>query len=272
MRTIGWCIFLLGLVGGLQFVPAQLSAASETPQLAGPTASSGSPASSRSGVFERSSLFYVAEESTTLYNLPKTSTPVGRLSLRTPVTRLRCREDWCRVRTDNGRVGYVSDAALSNLWIRVSKADRHVYVYRGAELVHTFEADMAYNSFADKRRMGSEGARDHWRTPEGTFYVVHKNAQSQFYKALVLNYPKVEDARRGLDTGLISQSQYEAIKAAQEDFRIPPMNTELGGWIEIHGDGTGDATAWTQGCVAIRNQAMDALWEHVRVGTPVLVE
>jgi hypothetical protein len=101
---------------------------------------------------------------------------------------------------------------------------------------------------------------------------VHKNPDSEFYKAFVLNYPKVEDARRGLENGLISQSQYDAIEQAQEEFRIPPMNTELGGWIEIHGDGTGDATAWTQGCVALRNGVMDELWDQVRVGTPVLVE
>jgi pyruvate,water dikinase len=36
--------------------------------------------------------------------------------------------------------------------------------------------------------------------------------------------------------------------------------------------GTGDATAWTQGCVAVPNPAMDRLWSLVRVGTPVLVE
>jgi hypothetical protein len=50
------------------------------------------------------------------------------------------------------------------------------------------------------------------------------------------------------------------------------MDTDLGGWIEIHGDGTGSATTWTQGCVAVRNGAMDVLWEQVRVGTPVLIE
>ena len=102
--------------------------------------------------------------------------------------------------------------------------------------------------------------------------VVHKNPESAFYKALVLNYPKVEDARRGLDTGLISRSQYQAIKRAQDELRMPLMNTDLGGWIEIHGDGTGDGTAWTQGCVAVQNSVMDVLWERVRVGTPVLIE
>jgi murein L,D-transpeptidase YafK len=176
------------------------------------------------------------------------------------------------VRTDEGTTGYVADTALSNVWIRVSKAERHVYVYEGTELAYTFKADMAYNSFSDKQRNGSEDRPDHWRTPEGTFYVVHKNPQSEFYKALVLNYPKVEDARRGLEAGLISRSQYEAIRQAQDEHRMPPMETDLGGWIEIHGDGTGAATAWTRGCVAIRNAAMDAIWEQVRVGTPVLVE
>lgn len=274
MRTIGWSLLLLGLIGGLLPASAQSSASSEFVRRPSSTVTPETAASSlqRSGVFRETSLHYVAKGATTLHNRPSLDAPVARLSMRTPVTRLGCDEEQCRVRTDEGRTGHVSAAALSNVWIRVSKKERHVYLYRGSELVNTFEADMAYNSFADKKRNGGEEKRDHWRTPEGEFYVVHKNPNSEFYKALVLNYPKVEDARRGLETGLISRSQYQAIKRAQEEFRIPPMDTELGGWIEIHGDGTGDATAWTHGCVAVRNGGMDQLWDQVRVGTPVLVE
>ena len=276
MRTTGWLILLVGLVGGLCTAPAQPSAPADTVQRATvPTVSSGATDATtilREGVFRETALFYVAEEAATLHNRPSLDAPVTRLSMRTAVDRLACEARWCRVRTDGGTTGYVAAEALSNVWIRVSKSKRRVYVYHGTELAHTFEADMAYNSFADKKRNGGEGRPDHWRTPEGTFYVVRKNPQSQFYKALVLNYPKVEDARRGLDAGLISRAQYEAIKDAQQNFRMPPMDTDLGGWIEIHGDGTGDATAWTQGCVAIRNAAMDVIWDHVRVGTPVLVE
>lgn len=265
MRTIGWLLLLLGVVGTLWPASAQLSVSSDTLLNSLPTAP-------QSNAAPEASLFYVVEENVTLHNLPSLNTPVDRLSMRTPVTRIRCTEGSCRIRTEDGEVGYVAAEALSNVWIRVSKEKRRVYVYRGAELVDAFEADMAYNSFADKKRNGGEGRRDHWRTPEGSFYVVHKNPDSEFHKAFVLNYPKVEDAQRGLENGLISQSQYEAIKRAQEEYRIPPMNTELGGWIEIHGDGTGDATAWTQGCVAVRNGVMDELWDQVRVGTPVLVE
>ena len=50
------------------------------------------------------------------------------------------------------------------------------------------------------------------------------------------------------------------------------MNTMLGGWIEIHGDGTGAGTNWTQGCIAIENERMDEIWSMVEVGTPVLSE
>jgi hypothetical protein len=265
MRTAGWVALLLGLVASFGTASGQLTASSEAASAPGPLAS-------ETAATPGASLFYVVEGATTLHNLPSLNTPVGRLPMRTPVTRLRCGEESCRIRTEKGQVGYVDASALSNLWIRVSKEKRRVYVYRGIDLVDTFEADMAYNSFADKKRNGSETRRDHWRTPEGSFYVVHKNPNSEFYKAFVLNYPKVEDARRGLRDGLITQSQFDAIKQAQEEFRIPPMNTDLGGWIEIHGDGTGDATAWTQGCVAVRNGVMDDLWDQVRVGTPVLVE
>jgi len=50
------------------------------------------------------------------------------------------------------------------------------------------------------------------------------------------------------------------------------MNTELGGYIEIHGDGTGERNNWTQGCIAIANGELDRLWDLVTVGTPVLID
>ena len=276
MRTIGWLLLLIGgLAGGLSSAAAQPSAPSDTTRASSPMTSPDPAADvlgEQKGGFRSTPLFYVAGETATLHNRSGLNAPVTRLSMRTPVRRLTCEADWCRVRTDEGTTGYVAADALSNMWIRVSKRERRVYVYRGTELAHAFEADMAYNSFADKKRNGGKNRPDHWRTPEGTFYVVHKNPQSEFYKALVLNYPKMEDARRGLEAGLISRAQYEAIRQAQQEHRMPPMGTDLGGWIEVHGDGTGDATAWTQGCVAIRNAAMDVIWEQVRVGTPVLIE
>jgi lipoprotein-anchoring transpeptidase ErfK/SrfK len=217
-------------------------------------------------------LSHVVGREARLYNRTDSTTPVRALPPRTPLHRLGCSGRWCRVRTEAGRTGYVPAARLSSVWLRVSKEDRRLYLYRGPHLEHVYKIDVGYNTFADKQRRGSQRKRDHWRTPEGPFYVVKKNPHSTFYKALVLNYPTTADAQRGLDAGLISRSEYEAIVRAQERFHMPPMNTPLGGWIEIHGEGTGASTNWTQGCVAVENRVMNELWTQVSVGTPVLIE
>lgn len=217
-------------------------------------------------------LYYAVEHQAPVYSLPDSTKPVVRLAFQEPVHLIARGDPWCQVETMDGASGFMACAAISNVWIRVAKREQRVYVYRGTELIKTIKADLGYNVFADKERRGSTRFRDHWRTPEGKFFVVRKNPNSQFYKALVLNYPTAGDARRGLKRGLITEAEHDAIVEAQARHEMPPMNTPLGGWIEIHGDGTGRATNWTQGCVAIPNDEMDTLWEWIEVGTPVLVE
>lgn len=217
-------------------------------------------------------LYYAVQHQAQVYSLPDSSKPFVRLSFQEPVHLVARGGDWCEVETMDGAGGFTPCATISNVWIHVSKPKQRVDVYRGPERVKAIKADLGYNKFADKEQRGSTRFRDHWRTPEGRFYVVDKNPNSEFHKAFVLNYPTSGDARRGLKRGLISETEHDAILEAQAQFVMPPMDTALGGWIEIHGDGTGRAANWTQGCVAIPNDEMDALWSWVEVGTPVLIE
>jgi len=101
---------------------------------------------------------------------------------------------------------------------------------------------------------------------------VRKNPYSKFYRAFLLNYPNAEDAQRGIEDGLISQQEHDAIMLAEKRGIAPPMKTILGGMIEIHGNGTGLASNWTEGCVAVRDTDMDFMWTHVQEGTPVVIE
>ncbi len=217
-------------------------------------------------------LYYAVERGATIYSAPDSAKPYISLKFREPVYRLDEQEGWFHVKTQDGAQGFVPAKAVSNVWIRVSKVNKTVYIYRGTDLIKKFPADFGYNVFADKEKRGSSTEPDHWRTPEGVFYVVRKNPRSQYYKALVLNYPTAEDAERGLQQRLISEGQYRAIVKAEEDFQVPPMNTGLGGWIEIHGKGTGVGANWTQGCVAVRDVHIDQIWRWADVGTPVLIE
>jgi len=221
-------------------------------------------------------VYYATESRTVLYHTSDTTKAYMRLKLREPLYSLE-EEDpnwpgWKRVRTFDGANGLVRDEKISNVWLRISKTQQTLFAYRGANLIARIPTDLGYNFFADKEKRGSRGDPDHWRTPEGEFFVASKNENSQFYKALVLNYPNAEDGARGVQDSLITREQYESIVLAEETFSMPPMNTELGGWIEIHGDGTGLRNNWTQGCIAIQNVQLDRLWEIVEVGTPVLID
>lgn len=230
------------------------------------------PARNTSSEVADANLHYVSGGSTMLYRGPSEQAPLQRMPVRTPVHHLGCEGEWCEVRLEEGESGYVAADDLSNVWIHIDKDARRLHVYAGPEHLATYNADFGPNVFLDKERRGTLQEQDHWRTPEGMFHVVRLNAESQYYKALVLDYPGPDDAERGLKEGIISDEEYEAIIEAHDERRMPPMSTDLGGWIEIHGDGTGAATTWTRGCVALHNTDLDAVWEYASVGTPVLIQ
>ncbi len=269
-RTLGnamrLLLFALALIAGSWGCPLAAQSLSNDPALA-----TQSPSAARLTDIG-STIHYVVTKGATIYTEPDGKRPYVRLRFREPVYVLSTENGWSRIHTQDGARGYIDASDVSNVWIWVSKHRKRVYLYRGLALVLEVPADFGYNAILDKEKRGTEANPDHWRTPEGAFFVVRKNPYSQFYKALLLNYPNAEDAERGLRTGLINERQYESIMRADETSSVPPMNTALGGYIEIHGDGTGRAANWTQGCVAVRNDHLDLLWEAVSVGTPVIIE
>ena len=98
------------------------------------------------------------------------------------------------------------------------------------------------------------------RTPEGSYYVCVRNANSRFHLALGLSYTK---------------KQKQAIDRAIDAGEKPPWNTGLGGEIMIHGaseDGKGAEWDWTAGCIAVEDAVIDILWEYCRLGTEVTIE
>lgn len=220
---------------------------------------------------EAAPMYYAVRRGVEVLTGPGTGGRVATLDLRDGARLLDGADrEWALVWTEAGR-GYVRTADLSNLWILIDKSDRAAYVYRGAELADEIPIDVSASD-GDKVRRSSLNDPTHWRIPEGVFFVTNKNDRSQYYKAFVLNYPNAEHGARGLRDGIITEAQYQAIAVAERESRRPPMNTGLGGLIEIHGQGTGRGRAWTRGCVALRNVHMDDLWDVVQVGTPVVIE
>src|SRR5262245_22568720 len=73
--------------------------------------------------------------------------------------------------------------------ILVKKGERKLYLYvreDGKErLAKTYQIALGNNPTGSKRKQG-DGA-----TPEGDYYITHKNARSQFYLSLGVSYPNI---------------------------------------------------------------------------------
>ena len=248
----------------------------EAPGEPAAASASGAPAGFSGRVYsaadvEAAPVYYLTSRQGRLLEAPREGARVVvPLPFREMVRVLERSQGWALVQYGDER-GYAPEGILSNLWLRISKSRRLLYVYRGPELVRTLPADVS-PSDADKEYRSRLGEDSEYRIPEGTFFVTRRNPNSRYYRAFVINYPNGEDAARGLRDGRITRGQYDAILRAERTFTSPPMNTALGGLIEIHGSGSGRQRAWTRGCVALRNVHMDQLWEIVEVGTPVVIE
>jgi len=108
------------------------------------------------------------------------------------------------------------------------------------------------------------------KTPEGVYTICEKNPHSHFYRSLRISYPNRDDARRGLQQGLIGRTDFRAIERAIQRGRVPLQQTKLGGDVFLHGGGS--LLDWTWGCVALDNRNMQTLYPIIAVGTPVLIE
>jgi murein L,D-transpeptidase YafK len=133
--------------------------------------------------------------------------------------------------------------------IVVLKSRRKLLLLRGGRTLAIFRIALGARPIGPKLREGDS------RTPEGLYYIDELNPHSHFHLALHISYPSARDVRRAFALG------------------VPP-----GGNIEIHGmpDGYGRFEAiafgdWTNGCIAVSNRAIEAIWARAGIGTPVVI-
>ena len=161
---------------------------------------------------------------------------------------------------DESRIAYWQSLAKQTIdWSRihqstaivVSKADRELTLYKSGRKMLSYPVRLGFNGMLEKRFQG-DGA-----TPEGRYRVTDKRGQgqTQFYRALALDYPNAEDRRR--------------FDLAKKSGKIGPAKG-IGGLIEIHG-ADNELLAQTLGCIMLDNPNMAVLYEGVSVGTPVTI-
>lgn len=166
---------------------------------------------------------------------------------------------------------WASSASAEDTWILIDTEDRTLSVMQGEKPLREFKNVSIGRNGATGRKV-----RQDRKTPLGSFRVSRINNDSVYHRFIGLDYPDLDYARRALSAGVISPSDYAAIRRAHEQGREPPGSTPLGGSIGIHGIGGGDPRFhedynWTEGCVALTNEEVDELTRWIRLGMVVLI-
>ena len=134
--------------------------------------------------------------------------------------------------------------------IVVEKSKRTLSLYRAGKLLKSYKIALGKNPVGPKQREGDS------RTPEGSYVIDFRKADSKFHRALHISYPNAEDRRRARERGV-----------------------QPGGAIMIHGlpNGTGAIGAahrlrdWTDGCIAVTNEEIEEIWKVVPNGTAIVI-
>lgn len=133
----------------------------------------------------------------------------------------------------------------------VRKGERRLYLMSGDEVVRSYRISLGDNPKGHKLYEGDE------RTPEGTYTLDWRNAESDFYKSIHISYPSERDRELASAWGL-----------------------DPGGSIMIHGLPNGEEDMafayrgldWTDGCIAVTNKEIDEIWQLVSNGTPISIQ
>lgn len=141
--------------------------------------------------------------------------------------------------------------------IVVSK-DRHkLYLLAQGKVINEYSV-----SFGSGFKGGAKVQEGDGRTPEGTYKIKFKNAQSKYHLSLLLSYPEKKDILRAKALGVHPGSSI-MIHGLPGDFidNLVPSVVQ-----SIH-----TLVDWTQGCIAVTDHEIEEIYSLVQEQTTVQI-
>ena len=130
--------------------------------------------------------------------------------------------------------------------IVVKKSKRKLYLFNGDQIIRSYKIDLGFAPDGHKNFEGDG------KTPEGSYKIDRKNANSKYYLSVGISYPNRKDR------------QFAEVKG-----KLP------GGDIFIHGTDKPFRwfqRDWTAGCIALSNKEISEIYNLVKIGTPIFIE
>ena len=128
--------------------------------------------------------------------------------------------------------------------IQVYKAQRVMYLLHEDKVLKTYRIGLGGVPFGAKKVEGDQ------KTPEGAYFITHRNPNSNYHLSIGVSYPNDADRAYAASVGQ------------------PP-----GGDIFIHGGPNGRVSTkdWTVGCIAVSDREIERIYAMVNPGTPIFI-
>ncbi|MBS1916211.1 MAG: L,D-transpeptidase [Bacteroidetes bacterium] len=145
----------------------------------------------------------------------------------------------------------------SDVYIVVIKSSYELQVYDKEGWYATYPVVFGSKSLEDKMMEGDR------KTPEGTYHIISKRRHEKWDKMMDIDYP--------------TKADYEKFNDRKAKGLIP-KNAKIGNGIAIHGTWQHDEHVvdmyqnWTNGCISLKNEDVDELYDLVPVGTKVIIK
>lgn len=132
----------------------------------------------------------------------------------------------------------------------VDKSERRLYLMQGEDVLRDFPISLGLAPRGHKEQEGD------FRTPEGDYLLTRRLTQSEFFLAIQISYPNDTD-----------------------EAHAERLGVSAGGRIMIHGQPNRPKKPakyyasfdWTDGCIAVSNQAMIDIWQLTAEDTPITI-
>lgn len=145
---------------------------------------------------------------------------------------------------------------VAPIYILIDKSDYELQVYDAQGWYATYPVVFGSSNLADKKMEGDR------LTPEGTFRIANKRPHQKWSRMLLLDYP--------------TQESLQKFKERKQRGEVPP-NARPGGGVGIHGTWPKDEfmidryNNWTNGCIALKNEDVQEVYNYIKVGTVVTI-
>ena len=132
--------------------------------------------------------------------------------------------------------------------VLIEKTERKLHLFKNGVAFKTFDIALGLRPVGDKNEEGD------FRTPEGEYMLDAKNPRSKYFLSIHVSYPNEQDRQEAQQRG------------------VSP-----GGAIMIHGQPNVpnwsetyyQTQDWTDGCIAVSNPDMLAIWSMTDENTPI---